>query len=132
MKGYMVEIRPKNDLNTVVGTGSLVQSATPLQRFKMAKKLMDKSPYGDYLAIEYNADWTDCTNPVYKEIKRYELDEQTGLPVGDVDQHDALSSGTDPQVFEQAMAKISKKRTIIDDDQQEKHIAPPVTPPPGD
>ena len=83
MKGYLVELRNVANPNFVTGSGSLFETATPEQRYRMARTLLGKTRVqGDYMAIEYRADWSDCTNPEFIEIKRYIMDGSDTVPEG--------------------------------------------------
>lgn len=71
----MIELRPVDNPRVAVSSGSLFANATEERRLQMAKRLYGNTKRGRYIAIEYNADWTDCVNPVIEEFNRYEIGE---------------------------------------------------------
>lgn len=71
----MIELRPKNNPRVATSSGSLFANATEERRQQMARRLYGNSKRGQYIVIEYNADWTDCVNPVIEEFNRYEIGE---------------------------------------------------------
>lgn len=71
----MIELRPVENPRIAVSSGSLFANATEDRRLQMAKRLYGNSKRGRYIVIEYNADWTDCVNPVIEEFNRYEIGE---------------------------------------------------------
>lgn len=79
MKGYMIELRNNNNTSRVLGSGSLSEGATADKRKKMAQRLKDKmkdkvKDSQGFFAIEYEADWTECSHPELVELTRYELE----------------------------------------------------------
>jgi ribosome recycling factor len=103
MKGFMIELRPVNNPRVAVSSGSLFANATEERRQQMARRLYGNSKRGKYIVIEYNADWTDCVNPVIEEFNRYEIgedpdpEEVTESPKIDDDMPKEVDSSQSPE-----------------------------------
>lgn len=143
MKGYLIELRNKNNPNKPVGSGSLDSSASPEQRYQMAKKILSKITPGDYIVIEYNADWTVCSNPEFTMIKQYNMNEYLNdsyTPSGVTEQLDTIypnldySYGIEPVVKQPDLvgnrSEVTKTTTTdIHISYNDEELG--VTPPPG-